>query len=124
MNAKDIVQFSENAIALLQGDGGGLGPMLDSTQKLTKYAKNRQQLISTLTGNLARITESMGGRNENVIGFLQAVDEPMSAGMTVLDEFAVTASAARPCSNHSSGSSPRSRSRRTPTWRFGSSRCS
>ncbi|MBD0024561.1 MCE family protein [Gordonia pseudamarae] len=93
MNAKDINQFSENAIALLQGDGGGLGPMLDSTQKLTKYAKNRQQLISTLTGNLARITESMGGRNENVIGFLQAVDEPMSAAMTVLDEFAVTASA-------------------------------
>lgn len=93
MNAKDINQFSENAIALLQGDGGGLGPMLDSTEKLTKYAKSRQKVISTLTSNLARVTESMGGRNENVMRFMKAVDEPITASNTVLDQFAITASA-------------------------------
>ncbi len=93
MNAKDINQFSENAIALLQGDGSGLGPMLDSTQKLTKFAKNRQQLISTLISNLARVNESMGGRNEKVMEFMHAVDLPISSAMTVLNEFAVTASA-------------------------------
>lgn len=93
MDADEVNQFSENAIALLQGDGSGLGPMLDSTQKLADYAKNRQQLISTLTANLARIADTMGGRSPQVMGFLEAVDLPISNAMTVLDEFAVTASA-------------------------------
>ncbi len=68
MDADEVNQFSENAIALLQGDGSGLGPMLDSTQKLADYAKNRQQLISTLTANLARIADTMGGRSPQVMG--------------------------------------------------------
>lgn len=93
MKADEVNQFSENAIALLQGDGSGLGPMLDSTQKLANYAKDRQQLISTLTSNLARIADTMGGRSPQVMGFLEAVDLPISNAMTVLDEFAVTASA-------------------------------
>nr|WP_246372493.1 MlaD family protein [Gordonia humi] len=93
MQTSDINEFSENAIALLQGDGSGLGPMLDSTQKLTRYAKNRQQLLSTLTANLARISDVMGGRSENVMSFLKAVDLPITSATTVLDEFAVTASA-------------------------------
>lgn len=93
MNADEVNKFSENAIALLQGDGSGLGPMLESTQKLANYAKNRQQLISTLTANLARIADTMGGRSPQVMGFLEAVDLPISSAMTVLDEFAVTASA-------------------------------
>lgn len=93
MDADEVNQFSENAIALLQGDGSGLGPMLDSTQKLANFAKDRQQLISTLTANLARIADTMGGRSPQVMGFLEAVDLPISNAMTVLDEFAVTASA-------------------------------
>ncbi len=93
MNADEVNQFSENAIALLQGDGSGLGPMLESTQKLARFAENRQQLISTLTSNLARIADTMGGRSPQVMGFLEAVDLPISNAMTVLDEFAVTASA-------------------------------
>ncbi|MBM7367368.1 MlaD family protein [Gordonia hydrophobica] len=93
MQNKDINEFSENAIALLQGDGSGLGPMLDSTQKLTKYAKSRQQVVSKLTENLARISDVMGGRNQNVMEFLHAIDLPITSATTVLDEFAVTASA-------------------------------
>jgi len=93
MQTSDINEFSENAIALLQGDGAGLGPMLDSTQKLTRYAKDRQQLISTLTANLARVSDVMGGRNPQVMDFLKALELPVNAANTVLDEFAVTASA-------------------------------
>ncbi|MGB3602243.1 MlaD family protein [Gordonia sp. (in: high G+C Gram-positive bacteria)] len=93
MNTSDINEFSQNAIALLQGDGTGLGPMLDSTQKLTKYAKSRQQLLTQLTTNLGRISDVMGGRNQNVMEFLRAVDLPITSATTVLDEFAVTASA-------------------------------
>ena len=92
MNTGEINAFTENAINLLQGDGGGLGPMLDSTQKLAKFAKDRQQVISTLITNMSRISDVMGGRSEAVIGFLEAVNIPMTNAMTVLDEFPKTAS--------------------------------
>ncbi|UKO91112.1 MlaD family protein [Gordonia amicalis] len=91
MNTDEINEFSQNAIALLQGDGEGLGPMLDSAQKLADYASDRQQVISTLTTNMARIADSMGGRSKNVLGFMQAADIPISSAMTVLDEFQKTA---------------------------------
>ncbi|MGW8815895.1 MlaD family protein [Gordonia terrae] len=93
MNAKEVNQFSENAIALLQGDGTGLGPMLESTQKLAEFAEDRQRLISTLTANLSRIADTMGGRSPQVMQFLEAVNLPINRAMTVLDEFAVTATA-------------------------------
>lgn len=91
MNTDQINQFSQNAIALLQGDGDGLGPMLDSAQKLADYATDRQQVISVLTANMARIADSMGGRSRNVIGFMQAANIPISNGMKVLNEFQKTA---------------------------------
>lgn len=92
MNTGEINAFTENAISLLQGDGGGLGPMLDSTQKLAEFAEDRQQVISTLITNMSRISDVMGGRSEAVVGFLEAVDIPMTNAMTVLDEFPKTAS--------------------------------
>ncbi|MBA4024259.1 MAG: MCE family protein [Gordonia sp.] len=91
MNTNEINAFTENAISLLQGDGGGLGPMLDSTQKLAEFAQDRQQVISTLITNMSRISDVMGGRSEAVVGFLEAVNIPMSNAMTVLDEFPKTA---------------------------------
>ncbi|WP_063008782.1 MlaD family protein [Nocardia kruczakiae] len=93
MNTDQINAFAENAIAVLQGDGGGLAPMLDSAQRLASYAQDRQRLISTLTGNVARIADSMGGRSPYVIEFLKAMSLPISNAMTVLDEFPKTASA-------------------------------
>ncbi|MCR5978392.1 MCE family protein [Gordonia jinghuaiqii] len=91
MNTAQINEFSENAIALLQGDGSGLGPMLDSAQKLAEFATDRQKVISTLTNNMARISDSMGGRSPQVIQFLEAANIPMSAAMKVLNEFEKTA---------------------------------
>ncbi|NMO03743.1 MCE family protein [Gordonia sp. TBRC 11910] len=91
MNTDQINEFSRNAIALLQGDGDGLGPMLDSAAKLADYATDRQKVISVLTANMARIADSMGGRSRNVLGFLEAANIPISNGMKVLNEFQKTA---------------------------------
>jgi phospholipid/cholesterol/gamma-HCH transport system substrate-binding protein len=66
--------------------------MLESTQKLAAFAQDRQQVISTLITNMSRISDVMGGRSEAVVGFLEAVNIPMSNAMTVLDEFPKTAS--------------------------------
>ncbi|MGW0039431.1 MlaD family protein [Gordonia sp. NPDC003376] len=91
MNSEQINQFSANAIALLQGDGSGLAPMLDATQQLAEFAKDRQAMISTLTRNMSRIADSMGGRSQYVLAFLQAVNTPINNAMKVLNEFGKTA---------------------------------
>lgn len=92
MSTDDINRFSENAITLLQGDGGGLKPMMDDAQKLADLASDREQVISTLADNLARISDSMGGRSDGVVEFLRSVSFPIGRAMTVLNEFPKTAS--------------------------------
>ncbi|WP_068270103.1 MlaD family protein [Aldersonia kunmingensis] len=92
MSTEDINQFSQNAIAVLQGDGGGLAPMLDDAQKLADLASSREQVISTLTDNLARISDTMGGRSGTVVEFIRSVNYPISSALSVIDEFAKTAS--------------------------------
>ncbi|MDV7352859.1 MlaD family protein [Rhodococcus oxybenzonivorans] len=91
MSTDDINRFTENAISLLQGDGNGLSPMLEDAQKLAELAHDREQVISTLTGNLARISDSMGGRSPEVIEFLRSVSFPIAKAMTVIEEFPKTA---------------------------------
>lgn len=91
MSTEDINRFTENAIALLQGDGGGLRPMLDDAQRLANLASDREQVIATLADNLARIADSMGGRSDGVVEFLRSVSFPIAKAMTVLDEFHKTA---------------------------------
>ncbi|GAC68505.1 MlaD family protein [Gordonia soli] len=91
MNTEQVNEFSENAISLLQGDGAGLAPMLDNAQRLASFASDRQSVIETLMKNMGRIADSMGGRSQYVIQFLEAVNVPISNAMTVLEEFPKTA---------------------------------
>ncbi|GGL10183.1 MlaD family protein [Nocardia jinanensis] len=91
MGAEEINQFTENAIALLQGDGEGLAPMLDSVQKLADLAHDREQVISTLTANVSRISDALGGRSTQVVEFLKAMSFPVARAMTVLEEMRKTA---------------------------------
>ncbi|MFI7194006.1 MlaD family protein [Nocardia nova] len=91
MNSGEINTFMKNAITILQGDGGGLAPMLDSVQKLADYTHDREQVISTLTANLSRISDTLGGKSPELIDFLRDVKIPIAAAMTVLDEFRKTA---------------------------------
>ncbi|MGW4124644.1 MlaD family protein [Nocardia sp. NPDC004711] len=91
MSTDQINTFTQNAISLLQGDGGGLAPMLDSVQKLADLAHDREAVISTLAANLSRISDSMGGRSPQVMDFVQSLSIPIGKAMTVLDEFRKTA---------------------------------
>lgn len=93
MRTEEIDEFTENALLLLQGDGQGLAPMLASAERLASYAEDRQQVISLLSENMARVAATFGGRSEYVIGFLKAVQVPISNAFSVLEEFPKTASA-------------------------------
>lgn len=93
MNNDEINQFMENTIAVLQGDGSGLEPMLNDLQRLADHVENRESVISTLVDNLARISDSMGGRSEEVVEFIHSTRFLIDNGMSVLDEFPKTATA-------------------------------
>lgn len=91
MRTEDINEFTSNAISILEGDGTGLAPMVEGTAKLARLATDQEKVISTLTANLARIADSMGGRSDEVVEFMRSVSIPIAQAMTVLDEFGKTA---------------------------------
>ncbi|MVU80778.1 MCE family protein [Nocardia sp. ET3-3] len=91
MSTDEINNFTQNAISLLQGDGSGLAPMMDSAQQLADLARDRQQVLSTLATNLSRIADTMGGRSPQVMDFLQSLSYSVGQAMTVLDQFQKTA---------------------------------
>jgi phospholipid/cholesterol/gamma-HCH transport system substrate-binding protein len=83
----EINTFTENVSTFLAGDGDGLGPMLNSIRNLTALVSNREQVISTIVGNISTLARGVRGRSDDLIQILQLVKEPIDAGMTVLDEF-------------------------------------
>ncbi|WP_067680033.1 MlaD family protein [Nocardia miyunensis] len=91
MSTNEINTFMQNAITLLQGDGSGLAPMLDSVQRLTDLAHDREQVISVLVTNLLRISDSMGGKSPEVMEFMKSLSFPIAKAMTVLSQFPKTA---------------------------------
>lgn len=91
MSTNEINTFMQNAITLLQGDGSGLAPMLDSVQRLADLAHDREQVLSVLVSNLSRISDSMGGRSPEVQEFLKSMSFPVAKAMTVLSQFPKTA---------------------------------
>jgi phospholipid/cholesterol/gamma-HCH transport system substrate-binding protein len=87
LSPNDIDTFTDNAASFLQGDGGGLGPMLDSIRKLTGFVADRQQVVATLMNNLNAIADTFGGHSKDLIQVLDWLNRPIDATLSVLDEF-------------------------------------
>lgn len=87
LSPDDIDTFTSNAATLLDGDGTGLGPMLDSIRKLTEFATDRQQVVATLMSNLAAIADELGGHSKDFVQILDWLNSPLDAALSVLDEF-------------------------------------
>jgi phospholipid/cholesterol/gamma-HCH transport system substrate-binding protein len=88
LSPDEINTFSNNALTLLQGDGGGLAPMLDSVSRLTRYASNRQEVIATLVRNVGRLTDSLGGKSPQIVTLLRYLEVPIDSITSVLGELA------------------------------------
>ncbi|ORA11432.1 MlaD family protein [Mycobacterium arosiense] len=87
LSPDDINAFTDNATAFLEGDGGGLGPMLDSIHKLTDFVSNRQQVVAQLVKNLATLADGVKGRSQYFTQILDEFELPVSQALQVLDEF-------------------------------------
>ena len=87
----ELNRFMQNALSVVEGDGSGLAPLLDSVQKLSDYTTDRQRVVSVLVDNLSRLADTLGGRSPELIEFMRDVKLPIDAAMTVLDQFGQTA---------------------------------
>jgi len=87
LSTDEINRFTENALTVLQGDGSGLGPMLASVDKLSRYTTDRGQVISALVTNMSRISDTLGGKSPQIVQFLREMETPIDAANSVLDEF-------------------------------------
>ncbi|MGW0181721.1 MlaD family protein [Nocardia sp. NPDC003345] len=66
----ELNQFTESMLAVLEGNGAGIGPALDAIDRLSRYATDRQAVLSTLVGNLSRMATTLGGKSGNAVQML------------------------------------------------------
>lgn len=86
LSPSEINVFSENALAVAQGDGRGLAPLLRGVDRLSGYASDRQRVISVLVQNLSRISDSLGGKSPEILEFIRTLQAPVDAALSVLGE--------------------------------------
>ena len=67
MTAGDLNQFASSMLAVIQGDGTGLGPALGAIDKLSRYASDRQAVLSTLVNNFAQVSQHLSGKSGNAM---------------------------------------------------------
>ncbi len=63
----DINQFANSLLAVIQGDGTGIGPAIAAIDKLSRYASDRQEVLSILVANLSQVSEHIGGKSGNAM---------------------------------------------------------
>lgn len=87
LSPDDLNQFTENVDNFFQGDGNGLGEILQSIHTLTQFLANRQQVVATILENLKEISDTMSGHAKDFIKIIDGINKPINAALDVLDEF-------------------------------------
>ncbi|MEV0297376.1 MlaD family protein [Nocardia sp. NPDC050710] len=90
-------QFTESVLAVIEGNGSGIGPALDAIDKLSRYTADRQAVISTIVANLYTISDRIGGRAPHLVTLLRGIAEVFTAFRAKLDgllDFAAVAPSA------------------------------
>ncbi|MBF6171770.1 MlaD family protein [Nocardia blacklockiae] len=89
-----INQFSASMVALIEGDGSGVGPALDAIGKLASYVEDRQQAIGTLIRNMSDLSDKVGGRVHYLVPLLARLTdifEGLQTNIGGLAQFAMAA---------------------------------
>ncbi|MEU1996447.1 MlaD family protein [Nocardia gamkensis] len=86
--------FTETILAVLDGNGTGIGPALDAIERLSAYVRDRQAVLSVLVANLRRVADRLDARSANAMTLLAGLDHVFDAleqRMAGLIDFVVTA---------------------------------
>ncbi|WP_461167611.1 MCE family protein [Tsukamurella serpentis] len=74
LNADDINHLSQSVLAVIQGNGQGLGPLLESLDKLMAVSDDRQRVLTQLITNLGSVSQSIGGASPGLTTVLKQLD--------------------------------------------------
>ncbi|MFI6866750.1 MCE family protein [Nocardia sp. NPDC050406] len=78
-------KFSESALAVIQGDGNGIGPALDAFERMSQYVSDRQTVLSAIVANLQGIDQQIGGRSPYLTVLLRGLADVFSVFREKLD---------------------------------------
>ncbi|GEM30290.1 putative Mce family protein [Nocardia neocaledoniensis NBRC 108232] len=94
LSPEALNQFTSSLLAVIEGDGNGIGPALAAIGTLSGYVADRQQLITTLISNLAGISDALGGRSQHLVTLLSKLADVFTSlqiKVNGLIDFAMTA---------------------------------
>lgn len=78
LDAAQLNQFGENLLRLIQGDETGIGPVLRDLDTISKYAVNRQAVITVLLRNLSDLSRDLGGKSQQLFNLIDALNDALT----------------------------------------------
>lgn len=74
LNADDINHLSQSVLTVIQGNGEGLGPLLESLDKLMAVSNDRQRVLTQLVTNLGSLSQTIGGASPGLTKTIQELE--------------------------------------------------
>jgi phospholipid/cholesterol/gamma-HCH transport system substrate-binding protein len=87
LDAAQLNQFGENLLRLIQGDDTGIGPVLRDLDAISKYAVNRQAVITVLIRNLGELSRDLGGKSQQLFQLIAALNDALATFTSKAEEF-------------------------------------
>ncbi|QLY34503.1 MCE family protein [Nocardia huaxiensis] len=78
-------QFAESVLAVIEGNGSGIGPTLDAFESLSRYVTDRQAVLSLIVANLQNISAQIGGKSPHLVTLLRGLSDVVVALSIELD---------------------------------------
>ncbi|MFH5229328.1 MlaD family protein [Antrihabitans spumae] len=91
LSPDDLNRFAESLVAVIEGDGNGIGPALDAIGTLSSHVKDRQAVIATLVRNLSEIQNQIGGRSPQLVVLLAKIADVFEVLQQKIDGLVVFA---------------------------------
>ncbi|MEU1526201.1 MlaD family protein [Nocardia rhamnosiphila] len=79
LSPEALNQLTESLLAVIEGDGAGIGPALDAIGTLSEYVGDRQQVIGTLVRNMSDLSDRVGGRLYHLVPLLARLTDIFQA---------------------------------------------
>ncbi|OBK94641.1 mammalian cell entry protein [Mycobacterium asiaticum] len=87
LDAAQLNQFGENLLRLIQGDDSGIGPVLRDLDAISKYAVNRQAVITVLLRNLSALSQDLGGKSQQLFHLIDALTDALNTFTSRAEQF-------------------------------------
>ncbi|OBJ82853.1 MlaD family protein [Mycobacterium asiaticum] len=87
LDAAQLNQFGENLLRLIQGDDSGIGSVLRDLDAISKYAVNRQAVITVLLRNLSALSQDLGGKSQQLFHLIDALTDALSTFTSRAEQF-------------------------------------